>query len=88
MRCAATGEAVIIDTVLEHAGRDAALARELSLRLVWALATHVHSDHVSGATRLRRLDLLLHTAIGPAARAWTGCSTTATRSPWVRTRCV
>jgi sulfur dioxygenase len=39
-----TREAVIIDPVLE---RDAALISELGLRLVAALDTHVHADHVT-----------------------------------------
>jgi glyoxylase-like metal-dependent hydrolase (beta-lactamase superfamily II) len=45
----AAGEAVLIDPVFEHARRDAALLRELGLRLVATLDTHVHADHVTGA---------------------------------------
>jgi sulfur dioxygenase len=48
------GEAVIIDPVFEHAQRDAALLRELGLRLVTTLDTHVHADHVTGAWRLKQ----------------------------------
>ncbi|MFN8898003.1 MAG: MBL fold metallo-hydrolase, partial [Pseudomonadota bacterium] len=43
------GEAVLIDTVFEQAGRDAALVRELGVRLVATLETHVHADHVTAA---------------------------------------
>jgi sulfur dioxygenase len=38
------GEAVLIDPVFEHARRDAALLRELGLRLSATLETHVHAD--------------------------------------------
>jgi glyoxylase-like metal-dependent hydrolase (beta-lactamase superfamily II)/rhodanese-related sulfurtransferase len=48
------GEAVIIDPVFEHARRDAALLRELGLRLVATLDTHVHADHVTGAWLLKQ----------------------------------
>ena len=50
----ATGEALLVDSVLENWQRDAALTRELGLKLVAALETHVHADHVTGAWWLRR----------------------------------
>ena len=48
------GEAVLVDPVFEHAARDAALLRELGLRLVATLDTHVHADHVTGAWLLKQ----------------------------------
>jgi len=48
------GEAVIVDPVLEHWQRDAAVLRELGLKPVVSLETHVHADHVTGAWWLRR----------------------------------
>ena len=48
-----SGEAVLIDPVFEHAGRDAALLQELGLRLVTTLETHVHADHITAAWLLR-----------------------------------
>src|SRR5436190_20669243 len=51
---AATREAVLIDPVFEHARRDAALIEELGLKLLWTLETHVHADHVTGASLLKR----------------------------------
>ena len=50
----ASGEALLIDPVYEQVPRDLALLQELGLRLVAALDTHVHADHVTGAWRLRQ----------------------------------
>lgn len=49
----ASGEAALVDPVIENVDRDLALVRELSLRLVAVLDTHVHADHVTGAGMLR-----------------------------------
>jgi sulfur dioxygenase len=46
--------AVIIDPVFEQMRRDAALIDELGLKLVYALETHVHADHVTGAWLLKQ----------------------------------
>lgn len=51
---AASGEALLIDPVFEHERRDSALLRELGLRLVATLDTHVHADHVTGAWLLKQ----------------------------------
>jgi glyoxylase-like metal-dependent hydrolase (beta-lactamase superfamily II)/rhodanese-related sulfurtransferase len=48
------GAAVIIDPVFEQVRRDAALIEELGLRLAYALETHVHADHVTGAWLLKQ----------------------------------
>ncbi len=50
----ASGKALIVDPVLEHWQRDAALLRELGLTPVATLETHVHADHVTGAWWLKR----------------------------------
>ncbi|MBL8350382.1 MAG: MBL fold metallo-hydrolase [Burkholderiaceae bacterium] len=50
----AAAEAVLIDPVFEQARRDLALLRELGLRLVATLDTHVHADHVTGAWLLKQ----------------------------------
>jgi sulfur dioxygenase len=47
------GEALLIDPVFDNVRRDAALLRELGLRLVATLDTHVHADHVTGAWLLK-----------------------------------
>ena len=49
-----SGEAVVIDPVFDQVRRDAALIAELGLRLVYALETHVHADHVTGAWLLKQ----------------------------------
>jgi len=49
-----SGEALLIDPVFEHERRDSALLRELGLRLVATLDTHVHADHVTGAWLLKQ----------------------------------
>lgn len=52
--CPDTREAVVIDTVFEQHARDAALIRELDLKVRFALDTHVHADHVTGAWLMRK----------------------------------
>jgi len=47
------GEALIIDPVLERLDRYLVLLAELELRLVKAIDTHVHADHVSALAALR-----------------------------------
>lgn len=53
LACPGTLEAVLIDPVLETAGRDLELVNALGLKLVLALNTHVHADHVSGTAALK-----------------------------------
>src|SRR6185312_15552697 len=49
----AGGEAMIIDPVLEKVDRYLQLIRELNLRLVKAVDTHLHADHITGLGALR-----------------------------------
>ena len=51
---AESGQALLIDPVYEHERRDLALLRELGLRLVATLDTHVHADHVTAAWLLKQ----------------------------------
>lgn len=46
-------EAILIDTVKEQASRDLEILAELGLKLKYTLDTHVHADHVTGASKLR-----------------------------------
>ncbi len=47
------GEALIIDPVLEKVERYLQLVKELDLKLVKAVDTHVHADHITGLGALR-----------------------------------
>ena len=62
------GEALLIDPVLERADQYVRLVEELDLRLVLAMDTHIHADHVTALGTLReRTDCA--TAMGDMARA-------------------
>jgi sulfur dioxygenase len=47
------GEALIMDPVLEKVDRYLQLVRELDLKLVKAVDTHLHADHITGLGALR-----------------------------------
>jgi sulfur dioxygenase len=47
------GEALIIDPVLDRVDRYLQLIKELDLRLVKAVDTHLHADHITGLGALR-----------------------------------
>ncbi|XP_074075529.1 persulfide dioxygenase ETHE1, mitochondrial [Macrotis lagotis] len=51
----ASGEALLIDPVLEMVSRDAHLVRELGLTLLYAVNTHCHADHITGSGLLRNM---------------------------------
>jgi sulfur dioxygenase len=57
--CASTGQALIIDPVLETTNRDLKLVFELGLNLVYGLNTHLHADHVTGTGQLKKTDFPL-----------------------------
>jgi glyoxylase-like metal-dependent hydrolase (beta-lactamase superfamily II) len=62
------GEALLIDPVLEHADRYVQLVDELGLRLVLAVDTHIHADHVTALGALRDRTACA-TAMGEQSRA-------------------
>ena len=47
------GEALIIDPVLDHVDRYLRLLSELDMKLVKAVDTHLHADHITGLGALR-----------------------------------
>jgi glyoxylase-like metal-dependent hydrolase (beta-lactamase superfamily II)/rhodanese-related sulfurtransferase len=47
------GEALLIDPVIEHCDRYIQILSELDLKLVKAVDTHVHADHITGLGELR-----------------------------------
>jgi glyoxylase-like metal-dependent hydrolase (beta-lactamase superfamily II) len=51
--CEQSREAALIDPVLETVERDLELIAELGLTLRYTIETHIHADHVTGASALR-----------------------------------
>ncbi|WP_298905472.1 FAD/NAD(P)-binding protein [uncultured Nostoc sp.] len=49
-----TGDAVLVDPVLEQVDRDLQSLGELGLKLRYCLETHLHADHITGAGKLRQ----------------------------------
>ena len=47
-------EAVIIDPVIENVNKYIQLLTELDLKLVKVIDTHIHADHVTGASKLKK----------------------------------
>jgi len=62
----ATREAMVIDSVFAQVERDLGLIRRLDLKLRYALETHAHADHITGAARLV-------SSTGALAAAPSGC---------------
>src|SRR5687768_10049086 len=48
-----TREAILIDPVDTKTERDLQLLKELGLKLVYSIETHVHADHVTASSILR-----------------------------------
>ena len=48
-------EALIIDPVLENVSEYILALKELDLRLVKVIDTHIHADHVTGASKLKHI---------------------------------
>ena len=46
-------EAMIIDPVIENVNEYIKLLKELDLKLVKVIDTHIHADHVTGASKLK-----------------------------------
>ncbi|WP_227485528.1 MULTISPECIES: MBL fold metallo-hydrolase [unclassified Acidithiobacillus] len=67
--CTQTGQAVLLDPVLETVERDLQVLHDLGLRLSYTLETHIHADHVSSARKLTRPV----SAAGLQGRSWMPC---------------
>lgn len=52
--CESTGQAVLIDPVVNSMERDLAELQRLGLKLAVTLDTHVHADHITGALHLKQ----------------------------------
>ena len=48
-------EALIIDPVIENVDSYIALQNELDLKLVKVIDTHIHADHITGASKLKKV---------------------------------
>jgi len=53
--CQEKQEAILIDPVLETLSRDLRILETLNLKLVYAVDTHIHADHVTSAAALREI---------------------------------
>ncbi len=51
--CENTGQALLIDPVVNSMDRDLAELQHLGLTLAFTLDTHIHADHITGALHLR-----------------------------------
>lgn len=49
-----TLEGIAIDTVKENHERDLKLIKELGIKLLYTLETHIHADHITGAGLLKK----------------------------------
>ena len=48
-------EALIIDPVIENVDSYIALLKEVDLKLVKVIDTHIHADHITGASKLKKV---------------------------------
>jgi sulfur dioxygenase len=48
-----SGKAIIIDAVIENVERDLMTLKELGLLLLFAVETHIHADHITGASMIK-----------------------------------
>ena len=55
LACPDSKQTVLIDPVLETVDRDLEILRSLGLELTATIETHIHADHITGATKLNAL---------------------------------
>ncbi|MDQ6627238.1 MAG: MBL fold metallo-hydrolase [Pseudomonadota bacterium] len=51
--CETTGEALLIDPVINSIDRDLQVLQSLGLKLTYTLDTHIHADHITAARHLK-----------------------------------
>jgi len=51
--CEETGQAILLDPVVNRIDRDLQVLRDLGLTLAYTLDTHIHADHVTAALQLK-----------------------------------
>ena len=64
-----SGEALLIDPVIELAERDVQTAKDLGLTLKYCLNTHMHADHITGTGLLKKLVPDIKSVISSASGA-------------------
>ncbi|MCC2674540.1 MAG: fold metallo-hydrolase [Ramlibacter sp.] len=52
--CPETGEAILVDPVVNSMDRDLQVLQGLGLRLAYTLDTHIHADHITAALELKK----------------------------------
>ena len=67
----ATKKAVIIDPVLDQVERDQKLLKEMGVDLVYIIETHIHADHITGAS----ISVLPNVSVSPSSTKMIGPST-------------
>lgn len=55
LACPETGQAALIDPVLETFDRDMQAVQELGFSLACTIETHIHADHLTGSLKLKAL---------------------------------
>jgi glyoxylase-like metal-dependent hydrolase (beta-lactamase superfamily II) len=55
LACSQSREAALIDPVLDSVERDLELVQQLDLKLRMTVETHIHADHISGASNIREV---------------------------------
>ena len=53
--CEETGQAVLLDPVIDSLERDLLVLQELGLKLAYTLDTHIHADHLTSARKLKHM---------------------------------
>ena len=54
LACETTGQAVLIDPVVNSVDRDLQVLQSLGLKLAYTLETHIHADHITAARQLKQ----------------------------------
>jgi len=67
--CRSSGEAVLIDPVLEQMDRDLATIDEMGFKLKYVINTHCHADHVTSGGAIRKERPEMKTIISEASGA-------------------
>lgn len=52
--CPETGQAILVDPVVNSMDRDLQVLQGLGLRLAYTLDTHIHADHITAALELKK----------------------------------